>query len=371
SLEPWEEVVATHSYPFRSLCLCRCPWDSQGGGNQAGTHRYHLTSTAGASQPTTASLSCYPKTRNRADGLLETPAPLETPPPPPLVLPFSVQDAATEAVPSVEVQKIPDLAESPESILEKPAESPEEEEETMTGTFRVAVPFCDRCCCYSLVLLLLGSIMAINLAFLIAPDEVTNFFCELGIGENASKQARLPSKATTSLYHAALGLDTIEQPSLTHSTGEVTLPEFVKPGFTARERCSPGNCTLTEQKELAMERGIRRFTKPIASSPPYLEAVHLFDTVWYALPTIDRRSEQDDQPGSFLDRAMLGHLSARRTIWLTPTSTSEVATTQDLFRHIPQRYGLGESSPTARSTAAKRRVSSRQARRHDGAGLQR
>ncbi|XP_037502548.1 cyclin-dependent kinase 12-like, partial [Rhipicephalus sanguineus] len=58
-------------------------------------------------------------------GPLETPAPVETPPPPPappLVLPFSVQDAATEIPPSVQVQKIPDLAESPES----PEESPEE-----------------------------------------------------------------------------------------------------------------------------------------------------------------------------------------------------------------------------------------------------
>ncbi|KAL3212123.1 hypothetical protein MRX96_051904 [Rhipicephalus microplus] len=262
----------------------------------------------------------------------------------------------------------------------------------MTGTFRVAVPFCDLIGCYLMVILLLGSIVAINVAFMIAPEEVTNFFCELGVGENASKQARLyaaeanndtgsqPSDESSGMLRVSarsdksifdieepelgddepiprrIGIDPVEQSSLTHSASEVTLPDFVKAGFTARERCSTDEHTLTQQKEPAMNGMIRQFTKPVASSPPYLERDDSFDTVWYALPTIDRPSAEDDQSGSFLDRTMLRHLSARRTIWFRPTSSSDATTTQDLSMQALHRYAIRETRSTTRTTATKRRV---------------
>lgn len=215
---------------------------------------------------------------------------------------------------------------------------------------------------------------------------------ELGVGENASKQARRyaaeanndtgsqPSDESSGMLRVSarsdksifdieepelgddepiprrIGIDPFEQSSLAHSASEVTLPEFVKAGFTARERCSTDEHTLTEQKEPAMDGRIRQFTKPVASSPPYLERDDSFDTVWYALPTIDRPSAEDDQSGSFLDRTMLRHLSARRTISFRPTSSSDATTAQDLSMQALHRYAIRETRSTTRTTATKRRV---------------
>ncbi|XP_077486549.1 uncharacterized protein LOC144097791 [Amblyomma americanum] len=111
-----------------------------------------------------------------------TPQPPFAPPPPapPLVLPFQVPEPAAEA-PEAPVQLPPVQPHKPPKPPESLSTSPEEE--TASGTFRAQVPCCDRCCCYMLVLAMLATVLAVNLAFLIAPKEVTAFFCELGLEE--------------------------------------------------------------------------------------------------------------------------------------------------------------------------------------------
>ncbi|XP_070395795.1 uncharacterized protein [Dermacentor albipictus] len=216
------------------------------------------------------------------------------PQPPPLVLPFSMQD--TELLPATHITKIPDESpkESPGDGKESKEGSPDEEE-TPSGTFRVAVPFCDRCCCYSIVIILLASVLAINLAFLIAPEGVTNFLCEMGIEErkNASKNARLfdmdggndtevetlgqgsglrriGARREKSIFdieepehedepppmpHGDV-FETAEQPSVVHAATETSLPRVVEARFAARERCSAASVATTAQD---FRHGDRRY----------------------------------------------------------------------------------------------------------------
>ncbi|KAH7937471.1 hypothetical protein HPB49_012643 [Dermacentor silvarum] len=336
------------------------------------------------------------KTAKKKRGGVEL-APPETPapqlPPPPLVLPFPVQDAPTEALPPLQITKIPDESPkvSPEQEKEPKERSPDEEE-TPSGTYRVAVPFCDRCCCYIIVILLLGGVLAVNLAFLIAPEDVTNFLCELGLEErkNDSKNARLyDMDADNDTEVETLGqssglwrisgrndksifdieeaehedepppiphsdvFESEEQPSVAHAATEASSSGVVEAPFAEKERCSRGNCSRGEKEEPLIERETQQYPKPTVSTS-YLEHDDWFRVAWDALQITDKPAELDDQSGSFLDRALLRHLSARRTIWLAP-STSSVATTAQDFRHGVQRFGPGETTSTGASTRKKRR----------------